>query len=130
MDDKLKVHKRDEKDLIKDLESRGYDKKLTKKEEKEEDDEEEKDEKGSYRYLLDLKIRSFTKQKLEELKKEIDGFNQRIKDTEKTSEKQMWINDLNDFEIGYQKWLDEMNKKESKKETKGKRKVKKNEDDK
>jgi len=124
MDEKLKVHKRDEKDLIKDLESRGYDKKLTKKEEKEEDDEEEKDEKGSYRYLLDLKIRSFTKQKLEELKKEIDGLNQRIKETEKISEKQMWINDLNEFEVGYQKWLDEMNKKE----TKGKKKVKKDDE--
>jgi len=125
MDEKLKVHKRDEKDLIKDLESRGYDKKLTKKEEKEEDDEEEKDEKGSYRYLLDLKIRSFTKQKLEELKKEIDGLNQRIKETEKISEKQMWINDLNEFEVGYQKWLDEMNKKE----TKGKKKTKKDKED-
>jgi len=111
MDGELIINKKKEDVIISELEEKGYDKKGKDKEEDEED--EGKQSKG-YRYLLDMKIRSFTKEKLEELKNEIDKLTRQIKDLKDTSEKKLWLKDLDEFVEGYQKF----NKIEDKKEKK------------
>jgi DNA topoisomerase-2 len=64
---------------------------------------------GEYRYLLDMKIRSFTREKLEELKKMIDSLDEKLKDTKATSEYKMWDIDLDELLENYRKWLKSKN---------------------
>lgn len=103
-------------DIINELEKRGYDriKKSTNKDNKDnknEDDENNNDSNISgYEYLLRLQFRSITEENIDKLKNDIDS-NIKIRDKlKKTSEKDMWINDLNEFEKEYKKWLKVMEK--------------------
>lgn len=91
-------------DIVAELEERGYDKNT--KEEKEEDEEdEEKDIESGYVYLLRLQFRSITEEKIDKLSKDIES-NIKIRDKlESTTEKQLWLNDLNEFKTAYHKWL-------------------------
>jgi predicted RNase H-like nuclease (RuvC/YqgF family) len=52
-----------------------------------------------------MKIRSFTKQKIEELEKEIKNLKNNIKKITDTTESEMWISDLEEFEKAYNSWL-------------------------
>ena len=54
-----------------------------------------------YGYLLNMNIRSFTKQKLEDFKKNITKLETELKQIKKISEAQMWENDLQQFEKEY-----------------------------
>ena len=57
-----------------------------------------------------LQFRSITEENIDKLKNDIDS-NIKIRDKlKKTSEKDMWINDLNEFEKEYKKWLKVMEK--------------------
>ena len=97
-------------DIFKDLEKRGYDKeiKVLKNKEDEEDDEDEKS--NGYDYLLRLQFRSITEEKINKLKNDIDS-KIKIRDSlSNTSEKQMWIQDLDEFEKAYVKWLKDVEK--------------------
>ena len=78
------LHKRKEEDIISDLIKGKYYKKD-----------------GNFKYLLKLYINSFTKEKLEKLKNEIDNLDIEINSLEKISIKQLWLNDLNLFQINY-----------------------------
>lgn len=89
---KLVIFERDDEDITQDLEKRGYD----------------KDDEGSYKYLLDQKIRSFTKKQLDSLREDIEKVKAEIKKLEATSEKQLWINELDQFLAEYQEWLDDI----------------------
>lgn len=48
----------------------------------------------SYNYLLNMSLASITKEKMEELKKEIASIKANIKELKSTDEKTMWLNDL------------------------------------
>jgi hypothetical protein len=48
--------------------------------------------------LLNMQIRSFSKQKLEELKKAIEKLEAELKHVKKISEAEMWEHDLQEFE--------------------------------
>jgi len=48
----------------------------------------------SYNYLLNMSLASITKEKMEELKKDIAELKAKIKDLKSTDEKTMWLNDL------------------------------------
>ena len=87
-------------DLYLDLEKRGYDKDITILDE---DDEEEK--KGGYDYLLRLQFKSITEEKIQKLKDDIASKLKTKDNLVKTSEKQLWINDMDEFEKEYNKWL-------------------------
>lgn len=102
---------REEEDIVADLEKRKYDKesKTTKNEDGEDIII------TSYDYLLRMQIRSFTTKKLNSLKKDIDSILKKIDNITKTSEKQMWINDLDEFEKVYLSWLKEIAKEKVKK---------------
>jgi BMFP domain-containing protein YqiC len=51
-----------------------------------------------FKYLLNMQIRSFSKQKLEELKKAIEKLETELKHVRKISEAEMWEHDLGEFE--------------------------------
>jgi DNA topoisomerase-2 len=89
----------DETDIVEELEKRGYDKEST----KEVDDGE--DIKNGYNYLLRLPVRSLTANKIKELKNDIESIKTKLDNIRKTSEKQLWLNDLTEFENEYTKWL-------------------------
>lgn len=59
---------------------------------------------GGYRYLLGMNIRSFTKQRLEDLAAEIRSLTSRVTKLEGTSPSQLWLDDLLEFEMAYQKF--------------------------
>ena len=70
--------------------------------------------KTGYEYLLRLQVRTFTSNKVKQLKNDIDGLTKKLNDIQSTSEKKMWLQDLKEFEIEYVKWLKIMS--ETKKE--------------
>jgi DNA topoisomerase-2 len=77
MEGDLVLNEREEEDIESDLEKNMYEKR---------DD--------SYRYLLNLPVRSFSKNKLVELQKNIDILTTQIKTMEATTPKSMWKSDL------------------------------------
>jgi DNA topoisomerase-2 len=88
-----------EKVVIKTLKTRGYD-----------EDPKKSDAEGGYDYLLRMPIRSFTKEKVKNLQNDILS-NQKILDNIiKTTEKDMWIKELDDLEINYNKWVEQIDK--------------------
>ena len=84
---------------------------------KERDYAEETDEKG-FGYLLRLQINSFTEEKILELESSILKKETEYDALFQTSEKQLWINDLDAFLDKYMKWLQEMTNAEKKRERK------------
>ena len=88
MDKKLVIEKRDENEIVVEMESVGYDKK---------DD--------GYNYLLNLPVKTFSKQVLDKLFNDIDQLEKTIKKLQSVTEKQLWLDDLNDFLEKYKKWL-------------------------
>lgn len=110
MEDKLVLRRRDEKDVVSEMEKGGYDKKLKKQKLElerfdEEEVEENKKKEAGYDYLLTLHVRSFTKAMLEKLDREIAELKAKIKSLSDTSEKELWMRDLSEFEVAYDRWL-------------------------
>jgi hypothetical protein len=97
MEGELIIQDVDEDDLAKEMKSRGY--------YNFNDNKEEKDETklSGYSYLINMNIRSFTKQKLEILQRDIELINKRIEDIENTTPSNMWLNDLKELETEYKK---------------------------
>lgn len=119
IDKKLNIMNVDEEIIIKELEKRGYDKELK----KEPEDGEETT--NGYNYLLKLQVRIFTTNKVKQLKDEILAIKNKIQNIKNTSEKQMWLNDLEEFQKEYNKWLIIMDENDNKKDKKNIQKTKK-----
>ena len=94
MNETLEIKDKDETELYRDLDKKGY-YKVT--------DCEDDEKLSSYRYLLNMNIRSFTKQKLESLKKEIDKIDEELEKTKNTSPSDMWSNELSELDTEYNK---------------------------
>ena len=88
MNEKLVIKDVDESEIVKILKKTGY---------VCVDGDEE------FKYLLGMQIRSFSKQKLEELKRNIEKLEDELVLVKSISEAQMWENDLQDFEKEYKK---------------------------
>jgi DNA gyrase/topoisomerase IV subunit B len=88
---------RDEDDIIKDLEIKGYDKNIK--------DSDNENNTGNYNYLLRMPINNLTTKKLKSLIDEILSITKKYDITFSTTEKKMWLDDLSNFEIEYKKWL-------------------------
>jgi len=65
----------------------------------------ESDSKESYNYLLSMSLLSLTEEKITELQKKYDDKIQELGKINALSEKDMWLNDLNELEIAYNKWI-------------------------
>lgn len=132
-DGKRKSRKKGE--LCVELEERGYDKIYEEKrvvpsssEEEEEDQEEIVNEKkgdGSYNYLLKLQFSSITEEKIEKLKQDIANKEWELEQVLSTSEKEMWVRDLDEFEKEYIPWTNELTESERRRGEKLKKKGKK-----
>jgi len=101
---KLNIMNIDEEVVIKELEKRGYDREIKK----------ESDEEGGYNYLLSLHVRTFTANKIKQLNNDIANIKDKLGNIKATSEKQIWLNDLKEFENEYEKWLKKMEEQKNK----------------
>lgn len=117
MDDTLDIMKQKEAVIVQNLKDRNYDEDL-------------KRENGGYEYLLGMQVRSFTEEKVNTLRNEIQILIDKINILRNTTEKQLWMNDLDEFKIKYNEWLLIMSEAETpkgQKGSKGKKKVEANE---
>ena len=98
MSGSLVIQEIDEEKLKKEMESRNYYK-------NDKNDKNEDDDTGlkSYGYLLNMNIRSFTRQKVDTLQQEITKLETAYQTATDTSPSQMWRNDLGDFQREYTK---------------------------
>ena len=103
---KLNVMNVDEDVLIAELEKKGYDK-FNKTEDVNDD---ESDTKNGYNYLLKLPVRTLTANQIQKIKNDILSLKTKLKNTINTTEKNMWLNELKEFEIEYEKWLKNISK--------------------
>ena len=97
------------KDLVKELEKRKYDKELNnsnivENENKEDDSESLK----GYNYLLGMQFRSITEEKINKLNNEIESKNKILVEIKNISEKDMWLNDLDNFIHSYKIWYNKI----------------------
>lgn len=97
---KLHIMNVEEAIIVDNLEKTGYD-----KENEKVNEDEESGSSGGYNYLLKMQVRTFTSNKVKLLRSEIEEKNNRLKNLESTTEKQLWLNDLDEFKKEYVKWL-------------------------
>ena len=107
IDGVLVIQRKKEDVIFKELEERGYDK------DTEKDTENESENTKGYNYLLRMPIRNFTDEKINELESSLSKIEEDIKTISETTEKQLWLKDLEEFEKQYTSWLDDITKKES-----------------
>ena len=121
INDTLIIKKKAEAQIFKELEERGYEKSI---------EEDEEGTENPYLYLLKMNIRSFTEERIAEMEKLIVKMERELTELIETSEKKMWLNDLDEFVEAYNDWFAEMAKKDlkvekRKKKTTGEEKPKK-----
>ena len=97
---KLNIMNIEEEVLSKELEKRKYDKEFNKK-----DVDEDEERQGGYEYLLRMPVKVLTSNQIKKLRNDILSLEKKLDGIQKTSEKNMWLNDINEFEIEYHKWL-------------------------
>ena len=100
IDKEIMIMNEKEEDIVTTLKERGYD---------------EEPDAGGYDYLLRLQVRTFTSDKVKQLKNDILSSKTKLDTLTKTKPEQMWLNELNDLENHYDKWLVEMSKRVPKK---------------
>jgi DNA topoisomerase II len=83
------------------------------KKSKDEDDEDDEDESSKklnmsgYNYLLDMKVISFTTEKLDKLQKQLDDAEEELETVTNTTEKEQWLKELDELEEHYAIWHQE-----------------------
>lgn len=95
-------------EIISELEEKKYDKKLEDEEGDNDDEDNEASKKKKnhgYGYLLNMQINNVTSEKIDKLQNDIDSFIKEKDETEKTKEKDIWIKELGELEVGYKKYL-------------------------
>lgn len=75
----------------------------------------EEPDQGGYDYLLRLQVRTFTANKVNQLKNDIASNKKKLGNLKKTTPEKMWLSDLDDFEKHYDKWMKDMDKRVPKK---------------
>lgn len=98
--------------IIDTLRSRGYDRNNLNEDQdnNNNDEQQENNNNNGYEYLLRLQVRTFTENKVKQLNDEILSKKNEISILEKTKEKDLWLKDINEFVIEYNKWLNDMKK--------------------
>jgi DNA gyrase/topoisomerase IV subunit B len=88
INDEINIYKKTETESIKILETNKFDKIND-------------NSSNGYNYLLNMFIKSFTKDRLDELKKMIDSLKKHIKELKVLTPEQLWENDLTEFKNKY-----------------------------
>jgi DNA topoisomerase-2 len=89
-------------DIIKVLTVRGYD-----------EDPKKTEGEGGYDYLLRMQVRTFTADKIKQLNNDIMSLKEKLDKLKSKSEKDIWLEELEQFENGYEKWLQEIEQEEA-----------------
>lgn len=115
-----KKQSRKTEDIISELDKKGYDRLNFEKNETENDDQEQEEDKKSglyqgYEYLLRLQIHSISEEKINKLDNDLESKKTELAIIKNTSEKELWIRELMDFEVEYKKWIPIVNNEVSKK---------------
>lgn len=106
---KLDIMNVKETELLKELKTRGYDeypKKI----------EGESGISGGYDYLLRLQVRTFTEDKVKQLKNDILSEQQKLEKLKNTHPTDVWLSELDEFEKAYDKWVIDIDNEEVKKQ--------------
>jgi DNA topoisomerase-2 len=126
INEELDIMNQPEKKILAELEKRGYDKvestKIKSEDDEEEEEESDKEIAGGYNYLLRLQVRTFTADKVKAIRKDIASAEKMLDTVRITSEKDMWISELEELKLAYAKWEKAMNTKKSAVVKKGKKK--------
>jgi DNA topoisomerase-2 len=117
--DQLNLVNRDDEDIVKSLEEHNFIKfsALTVFDDKDtkDDDEEVNDEETSsikeYNYLVGMSIRTLTKKRMEELKKQREEKHVLFNEINKKTAKQLWLDDLEEFVVKYEAMMEEWKEK-------------------
>ena len=113
----LKVSNRKKAEVLADLQSQGYAKqnagKKAKAGEEEETEEGEEEEEGGetvkgYNYLLSMPIWSLTLERVQKLQAEADHQSRIVQELTNTTNRQMWLKDLDAFVVAYDEWEQEL----------------------
>ena len=96
VNDTLEVKNVSENVLVKELVKRKYDKV---------DD--------SYDYLLSMQMRSITAERVKKIKNDYDSKKEILDNLKNINEKDMWLNELNELETEYLKWIKNVEKRNS-----------------
>lgn len=96
MNGDLVINRRDEKDIIRDLENKGYNKK-----------------EDNYNYILSIPVRNFSKQMLENLDGEKSEIENSIKTMEKKTVQDIWLQELETFTREYIEWVKDIQEEEN-----------------
>jgi hypothetical protein len=109
MDKTIKIMKVKEEIVVKTLEDHGYDKEVKKV-------TEDGGEIGGYDYLLRMQIRTFTVEKVQQIKNDVASKFKELDALKAKSEKELWLDDLKDFEREYTKFLKHLELLDNKKD--------------
>jgi DNA topoisomerase-2 len=91
-----------ESDIIEVLTGRGYD-----------EDPKKAEGEGGYDYLLRMQVRTFTADKIKQLNNDIASLKEKLEGLRAKSEKDIWIEELDQFENAYKRWLQEIEQEEA-----------------
>ena len=97
IEEDLIIMNQPEEEILTELEDREYDKHKASVDANGE-------EIGGYSYLLSMQVRTFTHDKVKTLKNDIASARTTLDTILRTSEKDMWIAELNEFQEAYVKW--------------------------
>ena len=100
IDNTLDIMNVEEDVLVEELKKREYD---------------EEPVQGGYDYLLRLQVRTFTANKVNQLKNDIASNKKKLSNLKKNTPEKMWLSDLDEFEKQYDKWMKDMDKRVPKK---------------
>ena len=101
IEDKIKVYKYSKQSIIDSLKQHEFSYYENGKLIEYKETDSNKQVKTEYNYLLNLSVYSFTLEKVEELENDIEKLQKDLELINNTSEKEMWIRELNDFEQMY-----------------------------
>jgi DNA topoisomerase-2 len=99
IDEDLLIMNEKESDIISELEARGYD-----------EDPKKVEGEGGYDYLLRMQVRTFTADKVRQLKNDIASTQEKLDGLRATTEQEIWLRELDEFEASYRKWLRDIEK--------------------
>lgn len=98
----ISIMNEEESDIIEVLSARGYD-----------EDPKKAEGEGGYDYLLRMQVRTFTADKIKQLNNDIISLKQKLEDLRAKSEKDIWLSEIEQFENGYKRWLQEIEQEEA-----------------
>ena len=108
LDGTIEIGNKRKLDIIASLENLNYPKFVTGKVDKNDDDDEEKEEekdKGTYDYVLSMKLWNLSQENIEKLRLMLLNKKEELNKIESTSEEEQWLREIVEFEQAYDNWL-------------------------